>query len=102
MACVSRSLWSIELACRFKGHCNWVLCGATLLAVQPYLAKSMSSLIFYTEREQALIASDTLAVNLDGTPRMYTTKALIVPHLRMVIAGTGIAGLSTRWFARVN
>jgi hypothetical protein len=54
----------------------------------------MSSLIFFTDSEQALIATDTLAVSPDGQPLKFTTKAFALPHLRMVIAGTG-AGASS-------
>ena len=41
----------------------------------------MSSLIFRTEREQVLVATDTLATSSDGKPGFFTTKAFIVPHL---------------------
>ncbi len=62
----------------------------------------MSSLIFYTSESEAFIATDTLATDLNGQPSQFTSKALTVPHLRLVIAGTGLAGFSTEWFARVN
>ncbi|NTW87815.1 MAG: hypothetical protein HGB26_01535 [Desulfobulbaceae bacterium] len=62
----------------------------------------MSSLIFYTNEENAIIATDTLAVGEEGLPRQYTSKAVLVPHLRLVIAGTGVGGFSSRWFAAVN
>lgn len=62
----------------------------------------MSSLIFYTEQDAAYIASDTLAVDESYTPFAFTTKAIIVPHLRLVIAGTGLMGFSSRWFVWVN
>jgi hypothetical protein len=50
----------------------------------------------------AVVATDTLAVNLDGSARQFTTKAFIVPHLKMIIAGTGLAGFAGAWFQRVN
>ncbi len=62
----------------------------------------MSSLIFCTEQSRALIATDTLMVDESGAGLAFTSKALIVPHLRMAIAGTGIGGFSTRWFSHVN
>lgn len=62
----------------------------------------MSSLIFYTEQENAIIATDTLAVDENGLERSYTSKAVLVPHLQMVIAGTGVGGFSSRWFVAVN
>lgn len=62
----------------------------------------MSSLIIYTEQENAIIATDTLAVDENGLEQLYTSKALLVPHLKMVIAGTGVGGFSSRWFVAVN
>lgn len=64
----------------------------------------MSSLIFYTDENQALIATDTLATSatVPGAPFKFTTKAFIVPHLRMVIAGTGCGGFCDRWFLHIN
>jgi hypothetical protein len=53
----------------------------------------MSSLIFHTEQEQAVVATDTLAVSPGGRPFTFTTKAFHVPHPRMLIAGTGCGGL---------
>ncbi len=61
----------------------------------------MSSLIFETQPDMALVATDTLAVHPSGAPSHFTSKALLVPHLRMIIAGTGVAGFSSRWFLRV-
>ena len=63
----------------------------------------MSSLIFNIEEHQVLVATDTLAVLPDsGKPFKYTTKAFVLPHLRLIIAGTGIAGFLSRWFVRIN
>lgn len=62
----------------------------------------MSSLIFVTNEAHALVATDTLAVSQDGTPAFWTSKAFPVPHLNMIIAGTGAAGFATRWFTHVN
>lgn len=62
----------------------------------------MSSLIFYTESTQAFIATDTLAVSERHEPVCYTSKALLLPHLRLVIASTGLAGVLSRWFLQVN
>ncbi len=61
----------------------------------------MSSLIFCTDAKQAFVATDTLAVSQNGEPSFFTTKAFIVPHLRMIIAGTGICGLMSNWFIKV-
>lgn len=62
----------------------------------------MSSLIFYTDPSQALVATDTLAVTPDGTPLMYGSKALYLPHLKTIIAGTGLGSFSGGWANYVN
>lgn len=64
----------------------------------------MSSLIFYTDENQALIATDTLATSnkIPGAPFKFTTKAFVIPHLRMIIAGTGSGGFCDRWFLQIN
>lgn len=62
----------------------------------------MSSLIFQTEEQQVFVATDTLAVSPDGRPLTFTSKALILPHLRMIVAGTGSGGFLDRWFVHVN
>jgi hypothetical protein len=62
----------------------------------------MSSLIFFTDAEQALVATDTLATSPDGQPLMFTTKAFVLPHLRMVIAGTGAGRFLGKWFIQLN
>ena len=62
----------------------------------------MSSLIFYTDQNQALVATDTLAVSPSGEPFMFTTKAFAVPHLKMIICGTGAGGFLGKWFIQVN
>lgn len=62
----------------------------------------MSSLIFYSDQDQAFVATDTLATSPDGRPFNFTTKAYIVPHLKLIIAGTGAGGFLSRWFVRIN
>jgi hypothetical protein len=62
----------------------------------------MSSIIFWTDETQALVATDTLAVSTDGKPLRFTTKAFIVPHLRLIMAGTGAGGFLGRWFIQIN
>lgn len=64
---------------------------------------NLSSLIFHTDETQAFIATDTLAVaSHDKRPVNFTTKAFIVPHLRMIIAGTGVGGFLDEWFVKIN
>lgn len=48
------------------------------------------------------MATDTLAVELDGSPAFFTSKAFMLPHLNMIVAGTGLSGLTTRWFSHIN
>jgi hypothetical protein len=62
----------------------------------------LSSLIVHAEENLVLVATDTLATRLDGRPYKFTSKAFIVPHLRMIMAGTGTAGFLDRWFILVN
>jgi hypothetical protein len=62
----------------------------------------MSSLIFHTDESQVFIATDTLATSPDGEPFLFTTKAFVVPHLWMMMAGTGAGGFLGRWFIEVN
>jgi hypothetical protein len=62
----------------------------------------MSSLIFYTDATQTLVATDTLAVHPGGQPHHFTTKAFFLPHLRMLIAGTGVAGFLDAWHLILN
>lgn len=62
----------------------------------------MSSLIFYTDSTQAVVATDTLAVRPDGSSMMYCSKAIYVPHLKTIIAGTGLGMFSGDWANHVN
>lgn len=62
----------------------------------------MSSLIFHTDENQAFVATDTLVTSPDGRPFKFTTKAFILPHLKLIIAGTGAGGFLARWFVRIN
>jgi hypothetical protein len=62
----------------------------------------MSALIFFTDIGQALVVTDTLATKPDGSAMLFTSKSLYLPHLRLIIAGTGIGGFSTAWLMHVN
>lgn len=62
----------------------------------------MSSLIFHTDQNQAFVATDTLAVSSNGEPFMFTTKAFAIPHLKMIVCGTGAGGFLGKWFIQVN
>lgn len=62
----------------------------------------MSSMIFSTDEERILVATDTLAVTPSGEPFMFAMKATHVPHLRTIIAGTGGAGFANKWALRAS
>lgn len=50
-----------------------------------------------------MIATDTLAVRHgDGIPLSFTTKAFFIPHMRLVIAGTGVGGFLDAWHVILN
>lgn len=44
-----------------------------------------------------MVITDTLATTPAGEPYLLVSKAGIVPHLGVVIAGTGVAQLADRW-----
>ena len=62
----------------------------------------MSSLLFYTDEKEAIVATDTLLHYSVDTPPGFTSKAISIPHIRMIIAGTGSALLFSRWIGLVN
>lgn len=62
----------------------------------------MSSFICLLQPDQAIVATDTLAVSPDGAARQFTTKAFVLPHLKLIVAGTGVAGLTSSWFRHIN
>jgi hypothetical protein len=63
----------------------------------------MSSIIFHTDEKQVLVATDTLAVfHKDAKAAKFTSKALYLPHLRLIVAGTGMGGFADMWMAQIN
>src|SRR5437879_2931383 len=62
----------------------------------------MSSLIFYTDETQVVVATDTLAAHPDGRPFKFASKAFVVPHLQLIMAGVGTHGFLGRWFVFMN
>ena len=62
----------------------------------------MSSLLFYTDENEAVVATDTLLHYSVDTPPGYASKAISIPHMRMIIAATGSALLFSRWVGLVN
>lgn len=62
----------------------------------------MSALNFIFAREAVYIAADTLLVrHPDKQPLQFTSKIFPVPHLDMVICGTGLQLPLLRWFAHL-
>lgn len=62
----------------------------------------MSSLIFFTDEDNAVVATDTLVVTPDGEPFMFTSKAIHLPHLKVIVAGTGLQGFASEWALKIN
>ncbi len=62
----------------------------------------MSSLVFFTDPTQVVVATDTLAVDPNGKPMLFSSKAHYLPHLRTIIAGTGMGMFSGDWAMEVN
>jgi len=58
----------------------------------------MSLLMYTSAPESVWVVTDTLATDgTAGRPFLFTSKCSPVPHMRMLIAGTGIAALTDRW-----
>ncbi|SUD43817.1 Uncharacterised protein [Pseudomonas fluorescens] len=62
----------------------------------------MSSLLFYTDENEAIVVTDTLLHYSVDTPPGFASKAISIPHIHMIIAGTGSALLFNRWIGLVN
>jgi len=63
----------------------------------------MTALAFTIQPDQICLAMDTLVVSAaDKTPLCYQTKFSILPHLNLIIAGTGLSSLIANWFHFVN
>lgn len=62
----------------------------------------MSSLLFYTDENEAIVATDTLLHYAVDTPPGSISKAIAIPHLRLIIAATGSAHLFNSWIGLVN
>lgn len=62
----------------------------------------MSSLLFYMDENEAIVATDTLLHYSVDTPPGFASKAISIPHMRMIIAATGSALLFSRWIGLVN
>jgi hypothetical protein len=57
--------------------------------------------MFRLSSVEVVVLTDTLATTPSGAPHLLVTKCGIVPHLELVVAGTGAALLTERWRTRV-
>jgi hypothetical protein len=57
--------------------------------------------MFTSTPEGVLVITDTLATTMDGADSHTVTKCFVVPHLELVIAGTGLANLAAAWRGKV-
>jgi len=63
----------------------------------------MTALVYIVQPDKIYLAMDTLVVTHDDKiPLYYQTKFTVLPHLNLVIAGTGFASLINDWFHYVN
>lgn len=46
---------------------------------------------------QVVLVTDTLSTSTSGDPHIFVSKCFVIPHLEMVVAGTGVALISQRW-----
>lgn len=62
----------------------------------------MTSLLFFTDADEALVVTDSLVADPEENFIGHAYKAIQLPHLRMIIAGTGAAELFRRWVEFVD
>ena len=63
----------------------------------------MTALVYTVQPDKIYLAMDTLVVTHDDKiPLYYQTKFTVLPHLNLVIVGTGFASLINDWFHFVN
>lgn len=62
----------------------------------------MSLLIFNHQPDQVAIITDTLATTPEGDPLLFTNKVWAVPHMQLLMSGTGVAQLHEAWYRRLN
>ena len=63
----------------------------------------MTALNFLIQKEQICIAMDTLSLSADDRdPLAYATKFIALPHVDMVVSGTGNGQVINEWMALVR
>jgi hypothetical protein len=55
-----------------------------------------------TDPTQSVIVTDTLATDPTGEPCLFLSKCILVPHLEMAVAYTGIAQVGQRWVHQIQ
>src|SRR5262245_24084629 len=61
----------------------------------------MTSLNAYIDPQEVIITMDTLGLEVDGQPAIYTSKIFPLPHLRGVLCGTGSIQLIWDWYKQI-
>lgn len=62
----------------------------------------MTSLLFFTDADEALVVTDTLVADPDENFLYHANKAAALPSRNMIIAGTGAAEVYLRWMRLVD
>ena len=62
----------------------------------------MSLLMFDLAPELVVVMTDTLATTPAGEPYKFASKCVVMPHLGMAVAHTGVALLGTQWCTLVQ
>jgi hypothetical protein len=63
----------------------------------------MTALNFVIQENQVCLAMDTLSISAnDRKPHAYVTKFIALPHLQLIVAGTGHGDILSEWFALVR
>lgn len=62
----------------------------------------MTSLLFFTDADEALVVTDTIVADPQGNLLHHARKASALPSRNMIIAGTGAEALYLRWISFVD
>lgn len=62
----------------------------------------MTALNWLLKEDKCVIAADTLAFIQDNQPKQFVSKILPLPHLNMVICGTGNSELIIRYYMAIQ
>jgi hypothetical protein len=61
----------------------------------------MTALNWILEKEKVSIATDTFSMTTQKTPFKYTNKIFPIPHLKMILCGTGNSNLIIDYFREI-